>query len=270
MAPRPHATRVREADDLAGLFERDRGCHLYGLADLAEPYWSRSTWWRRGDAAVGVVRLPDSDAVAFYAISPRAPEDTLGLFVDVADEVPAGATGSGPIGLVERLGRVRGVEDLGTRAKLVVDRASLRRDQREPLDDVAVVELTEADHDELLALHATDPGAVFFVRSMWRGGRHVGIRDGSARDSGGRLVAAAGTHVLDHDHGVAAIGAVLTHPDQRGRGLAARVVHALADRLLADGLTVGLNVREANTPAVRLYARLGFRRVHRYEEARLH
>lgn len=254
---------VGDPRQLAELFARDRASHLYGLADLAEPYWSRSTWWRDGDAAVGVIHLPDSDAVAFYAVSPRAPEATLDLFEQVVDDVPPGATGSGPVGLAERLSGVRDVEPLGVRSKLVTN-ASVLRAPRNPRGTATLVDLDEADHDEVVALHATDPGAVFFVRSMWRGGRHVG-----ARDVDGQLVAAAGTHVLDRAHRVAAIGAVLTHPAHRGRGLAAVVVHALAERLLAEGLTVGLNVRDTNAPARRVYDRLGFRRVHGYEEARL-
>lgn len=253
---------VEDPAELAELFGRDRACHLYGLADLAEPFWSGSTWWRRGDAVVGVVPLPDSAEVAFYAVSPAAPDETLALFLDLHEQVPPHALGSGPVGLVEALRPHRRLDDLGTRRKLVVDGDDL------VVPDMpgghAVRRLGPADIDRLRALHFSDPGAAFLVPSMLVDGHHVG-----ALDTDGTLVAAAGTHVLDHASAVAAIGAVITHPAHRGRGLAGALVGRLARSLLAEGLTVGLNVSEHNLTARRLYDRLGFRTVHRYEEARL-
>ena len=56
----------REA--LVDLYRRDRHNHIYALADLAEPFWSRSRWWRRGDAAVGLIGLGDDEFVV-YAVN---------------------------------------------------------------------------------------------------------------------------------------------------------------------------------------------------------
>ena len=41
--------------------------HPYGLADLEEPFWSSSTWYRRGDAVVAVLDLGGDPVV--YAIA---------------------------------------------------------------------------------------------------------------------------------------------------------------------------------------------------------
>lgn len=253
---------VDDPEELAALFGRHRACHLYGLADLAEPYWSPSTWWRRGDAAVGIVPLPGSEEVALYAISPAAPDATIELLAEVASEAPAGAAGGGPVGSVGALRAVRPVDDLGTLRKMVVTADDLVRVH--PPSDVRIERLGPEHLDDLRALHASDPGAAFVVRSMVTDGIHVGIRDAD-----GTLLASGGTHVLDRDRGVAAIGAVLTHPEHRGRGLAGALVSRLAAVLLAEGLTVGLNVREANVAGRAVYDRLGFRAVHRYEEVRL-
>lgn len=76
----------------------------------------------------------------------------------------------------------------------------------------------------------------------------------------GRLVAVAGVQVASPSLGVAAVGNILTHPDYRGRGLASRCLSSVVATLLADGIsTIVLNVEASNTPAVRLYQRLGFR-----------
>lgn len=77
----------------------------------------------------------------------------------------------------------------------------------------------------------------------------------------GRLVATAGTHVWSPQEGVAAIGNVFTHPDFRGRGYATECTAAVARAAFDAGIaTVVLNVRCTNTPALRVYERLGFER----------
>jgi ribosomal protein S18 acetylase RimI-like enzyme len=87
-----------------------------------------------------------------------------------------------------------------------------------------------------------------------------GVRDGDA------LLAAAGTHLLSREEGVASIGNVYTRRDRRGLGLGRRVVSAVLGDL--SGLeTIGLNVRADNAAAIHLYESLGFRRHCEFFEA---
>src|SRR5690606_32377740 len=44
-SPRPMTPRIEDPAELATLFQRDRETHIYGLADLEEPYWSHSAWY---------------------------------------------------------------------------------------------------------------------------------------------------------------------------------------------------------------------------------
>lgn len=55
------------------------------------------------------------------------------------------------------------------------------------------------------------------------------------------------------------ISGVCTDPRARGRGYAAALVVAVATQIQARGALPFLHVREANTDAIRLYDRLGFR-----------
>jgi ribosomal protein S18 acetylase RimI-like enzyme len=75
----------------------------------------------------------------------------------------------------------------------------------------------------------------------------------------GRLVAAAGTHAISVDEGVAVVGNVMTHADRRGRGFAKAVTGAVTEELLEAVPDVVLNVHADNVPAVAAYARLGYR-----------
>ena len=75
----------------------------------------------------------------------------------------------------------------------------------------------------------------------------------------GRLAAAAGTHVIAAQYGLAAVGNVYTHPDHRNRGLAKACTAAVVAELFQLGCrSVVLNVRQGNKPAVAAYASLGF------------
>lgn len=72
------------------------------------------------------------------------------------------------------------------------------------------------------------------------------------------LLAVAGTHLVASTYGVAALGNVYVHPEQRGRGYGALVSSAVTAELLRRGLLVVLNVDQDNPPAIRLYQQLGF------------
>lgn len=75
----------------------------------------------------------------------------------------------------------------------------------------------------------------------------------------GRLVSAAGTHVINRSEGIAVVGNVMTHGDYRGHGFAQMVTGAVTADLLEQVPDVALNVHADNAPAVAAYARLGYR-----------
>ena len=76
----------------------------------------------------------------------------------------------------------------------------------------------------------------------------------------GRLVAAAGTHVISRQARLAVVGNVLTHTDHRGRGYAQAVTSAVTAELLRYCDEVVLNVRSDNPPAIQAYTPPGLRR----------
>ncbi|MFB4271545.1 GNAT family N-acetyltransferase [Nonomuraea sp. GTA35] len=116
--------------------------------------------------------------------------------------------------------------------------------------DPGVVRLGPADVPEMLGLvERTKPGP-FLPRTVELG-VYLGIR------LGGALVAMAGERL--HPPGWTEISAVCTDPRHRGRGLATRLVLAVAAGIRDRGETPFLHASAANTRAIRLYERLGFR-----------
>jgi ribosomal protein S18 acetylase RimI-like enzyme len=117
-------------------------------------------------------------------------------------------------------------------------------------DDDGVVRLGAQDVPEMLDLVGRTRPGPFWPRTHELG-TYLGIRDG------GRLVAMAGERL--RPPGWAEISAVCTDPEARGRGHAVRLVGALVERITARGERPFLHVADANTGAVALYERLGFK-----------
>jgi ribosomal protein S18 acetylase RimI-like enzyme len=82
----------------------------------------------------------------------------------------------------------------------------------------------------------------------------------------GRLVSAAGTHLINRREGIAVVGNVMTHADYRGHGFAQMVTGAVTADLLEQVPDVALNVHADNAPAVTAYSRLGYREYCRLTE----
>jgi ribosomal protein S18 acetylase RimI-like enzyme len=87
---------------------------------------------------------------------------------------------------------------------------------------------------------------------------------------GGRLVSAAGTHVISATARLAVVGNVMTHTDYRGRGYATAVTGAVTAELLRFCDQVVLNVRADNPPALAAYRRLGYQVNVTFEERLIH
>ncbi len=75
----------------------------------------------------------------------------------------------------------------------------------------------------------------------------------------GALLAAGGTHIVNWECGIGAIGNMYTRPDQRGRGHASAILGAIVNALRSGRVdNIVLNVDRRNAGARRIYERHGF------------
>jgi hypothetical protein len=121
---------------------------------------------------------------------------------------------------------------------------------QEPEHTPEMIPLSDADAAEMRALaELTQPGP-FYARTHELGD-FVGVREN------GKLIAMAGERM--RVPGFTEISAVCTHPDARGRGLAAKLMRGVAAKIVARGEQLFLHVYPHNKGAISVYEKLGFR-----------
>ncbi|MFI6493404.1 GNAT family N-acetyltransferase [Streptomyces sp. NPDC050564] len=187
---------------------------------------------RVGDAARYRTDVSPFTALADPA-DPHAWQD-LAELVGPGTVTPVSGVKDAPEGW-ETVQRGRGVQLVGTALRAEPAPEAVRLG----LDDVPEIL-------DLIAL--TEPGP-FLPRTI-EVGTYLGIRHR------GRLIAMAGERL--RPPGWTEISAVCTRPDHRGRGLATRLVRAVAAGIRERGDTPFLHASASNTGAIRLYESIGF------------
>jgi GNAT superfamily N-acetyltransferase len=250
------ARPINDRAVLRAFLERDRLFAAYALCDLEDREFARSHWgaaWS-GDDMIAVVleyaglspqplfvlgRNDGIDAVLRDVIRPRA-----AYVAALPEHLPA----------VDPHYRV----DPGVpMVRMWVDRAHFRP---YPAD---VRRLYPSEIGELNRLYGL--GFASWLPSSAIGeGVYYGMK------VSGRLVSAAGTHVISPAARMGVVGNVLTHTDFRGRGYATAVTGAVTAELLRTSDQVVLNVRSDNPPALNAYRRLGYQEHCRFEERLVH
>jgi ribosomal protein S18 acetylase RimI-like enzyme len=232
---------------------RDRIYAAYALADLEDRETGRARW--------GVAR-EDGEVIAlvleYGGPSPQP------LFVAGRDDgidailrevirpsIAYVACLTANLAAVERRYRLEPGPQM---VRMWLDHASFR-----PVADPGVERLGAMDVGELNRLYRLGFGS-WLPPSAIAEGVYYGLR------VNGRLVAAAGTHVIGRTARIAVVGNVLTQPEFRGRGYAEATTGAVTAHLLEFCDHVVLNVRADNPPALNAYRRLGYAEHVRFEE----
>lgn len=189
---------------------------------------------RRGN----VLRYP-VDVSPFFALPQRPDADD---WADIAALAGPGST--------VPLAGVEVPPPTGWEVTMRIGGVQMIDDHVQPAPDDEAIVLSAPDVPDMLALvERTKPGP-FLPRTIELGS-YLGFR------RGGRLVAMAGERL--HPPGFTEISAVCTDAAWRGRGLATRLVLAVAAGIRSRGETPFLHAAADNTNAIRLYESLGFR-----------
>ena len=250
---------VRPSTDrglLRDVLERDRIYAAYALCDLDDREFGRTRW---GVAFAG------SDPVAVvleYAGLAPQPVFVMGENAGIAAILrelirPRAAYLAARTEHLSAVASIYRVEPGPPMVRMWVDRTTFRP---YPAEVARLLPVEVGDLNRLYQLGFT----AWLPPSAVAEGVYYGIR------VGGRLVSAAGTHVISQEARMGVVGNVMTHTDFRGRGYATALTGAVTADLLRFCDQVVLNVRSDNPPALQAYAKLGYREHVRFEERLIH
>ncbi len=240
--------QISDAATIRRMLCADPGWSLYALGDLAPGYREYSEWHSTDGSprAVVLVYRAVTPPVLFASGDPKA---AARLIEEIADPIVYLHVKQETVDAIAAT--YRGVA-LKPMWRMVLDATKFR-----PETHTGCERLGTADAPAIERLYAdgaaTGESPDFFFPSMVENGVFYGIREN------GELTAVAGTHLAVPQEDVGAVGNVYTRRDRRGRGLAGALTSAVAAELARIGIrTIGLNVIQSNTTAIRVYERLGF------------
>jgi ribosomal protein S18 acetylase RimI-like enzyme len=241
---------------LRAFLERDRLFSAYAICDLAAREFNRTAWgmaWERDEPVALVMEYGGPSPQPVFCMG--QPDGIAAILRDVIRPRLAYVAAIGDVmPTIETLYRVDAAPPM---VRMWVDRG---RFQPYPADTARILPIEVGELNRLYQLGF----ASWLPSSAVAEGVYYGVR------VGGRLVAAAGTHVVSTSARLGVVGNVFTHADYRGRGYATAVTGAVTAELLRSCDQVVLNVRSDNPPALNAYRRLGYAEHVRFEERLVH
>jgi ribosomal protein S18 acetylase RimI-like enzyme len=242
-----------DRDLIRTFLDRDRIYAAYALADLEDREVARSRWGiaRADGELVSLVLEYGGPSPQPLFIAGR--DDGIEAILRDVIKPSIAYVAALPANLAAVETRYR-LEPGPQMVRMWVDRLRFQ-----PVFDPGVMRLVPMEAGELNRLYRLGFGSWLPPQAIAEG-IYYGIR------VNGRLVAAAGTHVIGRRARIAVVGNVLTQPEFRGRGYAQATTAAVTAQLLDFCDHVVLNVRSDNPPALNAYRRLGYAEHVRFEE----
>ena len=252
--------QIRDRDRIRDILHTDPYWSVYPLGDLAPGLFAKCEWH----------------------VPAEGHGDSLALVVRAFETPIFWATGTAQ-DLESMLGEIEGerfylqvrahhMDVLKERFEIASSREMVRmflsaRKFRAAPGHEAAGRLDESNLSEVESLFAdgNDLGEApdFFFPDMLSQGIFYGVRDVD-----GVLISVAGTHLVNLDESVGAIGNVYTRRDARGLGHASAATSAVLTELRVrnKARVIALNVKLGNDAAFKTYERLGFERHCHYVE----
>ncbi len=238
--------RLTEPAEISTFLEQDRWYAAYALGDLEPGFVEQCQWFgadSMGELRSLVLLYEGMDPPALFCMG----EPVGATLILGAALRPASVMFTCPEAHLPSVKAHYRTGEIDFMQRMTLAASDFR-----PADSSCVERLGPSYAGELARLYTCAHGNAFSPYPLAQG-VFYGVKED------GRLVSAAGTHIVAKAMKIAAVGNVCTYPEQRGRGYATLCTSAVCSELLGMGLDVVLNVERGNASAVHVYQKLGFR-----------
>jgi RimJ/RimL family protein N-acetyltransferase len=253
-----HVSQVATDDEAASILMRDPVWNSFALADLEPPLrnYSQFPVARQEESNERAICLILRHPIIGEVISPFGNEEGIAAILKqaVLPERPLLQVQEQHFPLLQRYYQPE--TNWRSMFRMAIPPSSQQALIQTFTPPQSVKHLGMADLPALESFYAQHENA--FSADLFRQALFFGAYDGE------RIIAAGGTHVLSQTYHLAVLGYILTAPQARRQGYATAITAALVAKLSQQGFsTIVLNVFEDNSPAIRVYQRLGFQSHHR-------
>lgn len=250
---------VTDKSKLAAYLNKHAQVNVYQLGDLDDLYWDSTTWYaaiEQGDIKAIVLLYKGLEPPILLAIDNHNHAHMTNLLEEVFELLPKKIYAHISPNLITQFGEKYQLTDFGEHHKMaLVDTQAM-----DNLDTTRAQIISAQDTEQLIQFYDHSYPAHSFHQSMLASGHYWSVRENL------QIVCVAGVHVFSTKYRVAALGNIVTHPDQRGKGWGTIATAAVCKDLLAHTDALGLNVKVDNRTAIHLYQKLGFEVVANYHE----
>lgn len=243
---------LHDKKQIEDFLRKDTPLFIYHIGDLDDFYWNYTSWIALKKNAIKAILL------IYTAVNPPVllaltPEHSIGSLKKLVSSsihlLPSKFYSHLTPGLEDELLPYYNLEQHGLYQKMVLtDKSKL-----DLYKNHAVFSLKTDDIDEIQSLYKEAYSDNSFDPRMLETGMYSGIREND------KLVSIAGVHVYSEEYRVAALGNITTHTKFRNKGYGKIVTAHLCRSLANKTDTIGLNVSQSNSAAVKCYEDLGFR-----------
>ncbi len=243
---------LHDKKQIEKFLREDTPLFIYHIGDLDDFYWNYTTWIALKENSVKAILL------LYTAVNPPvllalSSEDKKGKLKDLLNSSLHLLPNKFYSHLTPEIEKVLlpyyNLDSHGKYQKMVLSDES----KSDNFKNADVIKLKPGDIKEIQYLYKESYPDNSFDPRMLETGTYFGIRDGS------KLVSIAGVHVYSQKYKVAALGNITTHPEFRGKGFGKQVTAHLCRYLLKKVKTIGLNVSQSNSAAIKCYEELGFK-----------
>jgi ribosomal protein S18 acetylase RimI-like enzyme len=240
------ARRLTDKNKILRFLETDRLYAAYAIGDLEPAMFAQSEWAgteEEGQLRALALLFKGLDPPALFLMGELAGLTTI-LRLSMRPERAYLTCQEKHLPAVQAMYR--------TEPPVPMWRMAIQRSDFRPVYSREVLELSPRHCEELKQLYTQGGGGAFSPTKL-AVGIFFGVLDR------GRIVAAAGTHLVSPSYGIGALGNVYTDAPYRGRGYGTATTSAVVAALFQRGIRhVILNVAQDNLTAIQIYECLGF------------